>query len=131
MINNNIIYFNQEITNNGNYESISLITINKKNKLYLYDCVNDNIKITINKIINPNSKKGQNILFYLGFLNKDFKIIIKCNYSHKSKYCYNYKSYFLFIITSNLENSPKTLYKYRIYKNNYIYNNTLIQTINE
>ncbi len=127
---NKIIYFNQEILNNGNYEKISLITINKK--MYLYDNINDDIKISIISLIDPISIKGQRILFHLGFnMEKGYKMIIKCKYSYKSKYCYNNKTHFLFIITSNLEQSPKTLYKYRIYKNNYIYNNTLIQTMNE
>jgi len=134
MINNELIYFNQHILNNGNYENISLkITINNnKKKFYLYDCINDDIKISIKKIINPYSRKGKNILFYLGYnIELGYKMIIKCKYSYKSKYCYNKKNNYLLIITSNLEQSPKIMHKYKISNKKYIYNNTLIQNINE
>jgi hypothetical protein len=133
MINNELMYFNQQISNNtGNYENLCLKIIkNNKNKLYLYDCINDNIKISIIKIINPDSKKGKNILFYLGYnIELGYKMIIECKYSYKSKFCYNKKLFFLLIITSNCEISPKVMHKYKIYKKNYIYNNTLIQNIN-
>ena len=134
MINNELIYFNQQTSNNTcNHENLCLKTIikNNKKKLYLYDCINDNIKISIKRIINPDSKEGKFILFYLGYnMDKNYKIIIKCNYSYKSKFCYNKIYDVLFIIISNYETSPKIMYKYKIYKNKYIYNNTLIQNIN-
>jgi hypothetical protein len=125
---NEQIYFNQEISNGtGEFEKLCFIINDKKIKIY--DC-NNNIKISIKKKIKPESKKGSFILFYLGYDNKDYKIIIKCSYS-KSKSCYNtsYQNY-LFIITCVLEKGPKILYKYRLHKDKIIYDNTLIQKMN-
>ena len=126
---NEKIYFNQEVSNcTGNFEKLCF-NINN-NKINIYDCDNDNIKISIKKIINPNSKNGAFMLFYLGYDNKDYKMIIKCKYKIKNAYCYNNYNYnYLFIISSVSHNGPKILYKYRIHKDKMIYNNTLIQNI--
>ena len=84
---NETIYFNQQTSNaTGNYEHICFNIINK-NKLYLYDCINDDIKISIKNIIKPDSKIGKYILFYLGYnMDRGHKMIIKCNYSYKTKF---------------------------------------------
>ena len=118
---NEFIYFNQQISNcTGDYEEISLKTIikNNKTKIYLYDCINDNIKISIKKIINPESREGQFILFHLGLDNNDLKTIIKCKYLSKLSNCYNInknKINIIFIITSTSIRGPKIMYKYKLY----------------
>jgi hypothetical protein len=127
---NNTIYFNQSYsTNSGINEKYCLNIIN--NKIYLYDIINDNIKIITKKNINPNSIKGNNILFYLGYnIEKNIKFILKCKFIIKNN-CnifYKTKNNVLLIITSN--GGPMIIYKYIIYKKHiYIFNNILIQEL--
>lgn len=133
---NEFIYFNQQISNcTGDYEEISLKAKikSKKMKIYLYDCINDDVKISIKKILYPESKEAKFILFHLGFTNIEHKIIVKCKYLSKSSNCYNInnnKINIIFIITSTSIKGPKIMYKYKLYNGKIIYNNTLLQNIN-
>lgn len=126
--NNTTFYFNQQYDNYiNNIECLSLHILN--NKLYLTDSINNNIKIVIMKKIDPDSNKGKNILFFLGYnIDNSNKIILKCRFTIIKSCIFNKYYDALLIITSN--RSLMTMYKYKIYKKNMVYNNVLMETTN-
>ena len=93
-----------------------------KNKIKLFDPVN-NVKIKINKIIDKNSNKGKRILYNLGYIDNNDKIILKCTIKSKLNKKINDM---LIIIINNIVSM--TLDKYIINKNNnFSYYSTLME----
>jgi hypothetical protein len=126
-----MICFNQSNNNiNNDYESIFLNINPKNNKLRLFYTKNNiKYKISINKKLNPETKKGKFILNFLGYSNEpNVQYILECKFYKSNNLFYNilnmkyYK--ILLIIIGHTE--PTILYKYNIENNFYRYNNTFI-----
>jgi hypothetical protein len=103
----------------------------KKKKIKIYDISIPNIKIKIQKIINPESNKGKYILYFLGYYNNNNINIIKCKYIKKTKWLFNDYYYVLLIKIEAYNNTEASiLYKYNILNNNkYKYINTFMTVI--
>lgn len=123
----------QVCSNNGIIEKYRLTYTN--NKIFIEDIINDNIKISIKKTINPQTSIGKYILYYLGYdIDKCVKTILKCKFTYNTTDC-NFFNYIfnnnynaLLIITSISIYSPVILYKYKIYKKNlYKFDNILME----
>ena len=106
------------------FEVLSLKINN--NKYYLFDLINQNIKIKIKKNIPVKSKYGMFLLYYLGYdIEYDIKIILECNYISKNNCLFNNYKDVLFIISFN--NYNIIMYKFNKINNNYKYTKTFIQ----